>query len=384
MAGTIVGMGLSPTAQAIGGLLPPGRKVLMTNPLGFNGERCDPVTGGYHLGNGYRMYNPRFMRFHGADSMSPFGKGGLNSYAYCLGDPINKRDPSGHFALIDNLIGAVVGFVVGLISQGIQTLMDPSHEIDWAQIGIDAAVGFLTSGFGVGSSVLLETVVGGVVDFGANFALNVGRGQSLKEAAKSAGISAGVGVLVGVGGAVAKSGARQTKRGMQSLAKIKPIKMSGGAGSADVNQSFGPLRLRGGGDVPNSLNDLPNEIIHNIARNLDERDMANFAMVSRRMRSNVDAIRSTLGRPAITIGEQAANSANLRRIGAIHRADLAEGSVFQHRATLPRTARDLAPYQPPRGEIRNLHMVELEQHNRTYNYLNANNDPWVWGYLEMF
>ena len=28
--------------------------------------------------------------------MSPFGEGGLNPYAYCQGDPINRSDPTGH------------------------------------------------------------------------------------------------------------------------------------------------------------------------------------------------------------------------------------------------------------------------------------------------
>ena len=66
--------------------------------LGFNGERPDPVTGHYLLGNGYRAFNPVLMRFNSPDSWSPFGKGGLNAYAYCAGDPINRSDPTGHFA----------------------------------------------------------------------------------------------------------------------------------------------------------------------------------------------------------------------------------------------------------------------------------------------
>ncbi|WP_256578630.1 RHS repeat-associated core domain-containing protein [Pseudomonas sp. B28(2017)] len=64
--------------------------------LGFNGERPDPVTGWYFLGNGYRAFNPVLMRFNSPDSWSPFGKGGLNAYAYCVGDPVNRSDPTGH------------------------------------------------------------------------------------------------------------------------------------------------------------------------------------------------------------------------------------------------------------------------------------------------
>ena len=41
--------------------------------LGFNGERPDPVTGHYLLGNGYRAFNPVLMRFNSPDSLSPFG-----------------------------------------------------------------------------------------------------------------------------------------------------------------------------------------------------------------------------------------------------------------------------------------------------------------------
>ena len=64
--------------------------------LGFNGERPDPVTGWYLLGNGYRAFNPVLMRFNSPDSWSPFGEGGVNSYAYCAGDPVNRTDPTGH------------------------------------------------------------------------------------------------------------------------------------------------------------------------------------------------------------------------------------------------------------------------------------------------
>jgi RHS repeat-associated protein len=71
----------------------------LTSLLGFNGERPDPVTRRYLLGNGYRAFNPFLMRFNSPDNLSPFDKGGLNSYAYCAGDPVNKTDPDGHIAL---------------------------------------------------------------------------------------------------------------------------------------------------------------------------------------------------------------------------------------------------------------------------------------------
>lgn len=58
---------------------------------GFNGEQLDAVTGLYLLGNGYRAYSPTLMRFTSPDSMSPFGAGGLNAYAYCLGDPVQPH-----------------------------------------------------------------------------------------------------------------------------------------------------------------------------------------------------------------------------------------------------------------------------------------------------
>lgn len=77
---------------------------------GFNGERPDPLTGNYHLGNGYRAWSPRLMRFTCPDSLSPFGAGGINPYAYCAGDPVNLTDPSGHISA-----GGWLGIGLGLV-----------------------------------------------------------------------------------------------------------------------------------------------------------------------------------------------------------------------------------------------------------------------------
>ncbi len=63
--------------------------------LGLNGELFERAQGWYHLGHGHRVYNPALRRFHSPDALSPFSTGGLNAYAYCQGDPVNFRDPTG-------------------------------------------------------------------------------------------------------------------------------------------------------------------------------------------------------------------------------------------------------------------------------------------------
>lgn len=89
--------GLHPIAYTAYGHRPAENGLLSL--LGFNGEPPDPLTGRYHLGNGYRQFNPILMRFNSPDSWSPFGAGGLNAYAYCDGEPINQSDPTGHASL---------------------------------------------------------------------------------------------------------------------------------------------------------------------------------------------------------------------------------------------------------------------------------------------
>ncbi|EPM49734.1 RHS repeat-associated core domain-containing protein [Pseudomonas syringae] len=89
---------------------------------GFNGEQPDRVTGHYLLGNGYRAYNPMLMRFNSPDSLSPFGRGGLNAYAYCAGDPVSQTDPTGHFPFMLPRLSVVSGAAGRAMSAGSKTL----------------------------------------------------------------------------------------------------------------------------------------------------------------------------------------------------------------------------------------------------------------------
>ncbi|EJL88518.1 RHS repeat-associated core domain protein containing protein [Herbaspirillum sp. CF444] len=154
--------------------------------LGYNGQRRDPVSGTYHLGNGYRAYNPVLMRFNCPDSWSPFGIGGINPYAYCAGDPINQADSSGHMSTgqwIGLGLGLVAGIVlsiategaalpavlslaatvtgdaaIGAAAEGVAEAVD-GQRMDWASVGWAAGLGGAGSliGWGGGKMAIRAT-----------------------------------------------------------------------------------------------------------------------------------------------------------------------------------------------------------------------------------
>jgi RHS repeat-associated protein len=121
--------------------------------LGYNGERMDPLTGVSHLGNGYRAYNPALMRFNAPDSMSPFGAGGPNPYAYCEADPINASDPSGHLST-QAWIG--IGFGIFSLAMAALTVFTMGASLGVLS-GVGVALG-VTSGVTGILSGALETV----------------------------------------------------------------------------------------------------------------------------------------------------------------------------------------------------------------------------------
>jgi RHS repeat-associated protein len=103
--------GMSGIDEGSGSLLQRSRPV-------FNGERYDPLGQLYHLGNGRRAYSPELMIFLSPDPLSPFDEGGLNSYGYCGGDPVNFIDPSGLSVDVVKLVAMGAFAVLGVLGLG--------------------------------------------------------------------------------------------------------------------------------------------------------------------------------------------------------------------------------------------------------------------------
>lgn len=118
--------------------------------LGYNGQLHEPRSCSQILGNGYREYNPVLRRFHSPDSLSPFGEGGINAYAYCEGDPVNHTDPSGHFLVPLAALMGVGAVAVGAVA-GVMAVQGKSKEagILGAIAGVLGAVAMTAGGMHV-------------------------------------------------------------------------------------------------------------------------------------------------------------------------------------------------------------------------------------------
>ncbi|MDX6752658.1 RHS repeat-associated core domain-containing protein, partial [Geminicoccaceae bacterium 1502E] len=95
---------------------------------GYIGERDDPDTGLLYLNA--RYMDPLLGRFIQPDWWDPTEEGvGTNRYAYAFNDPVNRSDPSGHFA------PAVAAVAMGLAAIGFTAI---SYGWSGTQAGKDA------------------------------------------------------------------------------------------------------------------------------------------------------------------------------------------------------------------------------------------------------
>lgn len=190
----------------------------MATRIGFAGQCLEQGLDVFVLGG--RIYAPALRRFLNGDAASPMSVGGLNRYAYCGGDPIQRIDPSGN-SWLDwltsglGLVGAIAGTVMSAIAfVGSVGLATPAIVALGAALVLDAVavvaeVGSI-AGLVAGDSVVAQTF--GWIAMGAGLA-----------SAGAAGISrAGSNVASRV--ALAAGGASDTTSAARSIKRtILPI-----------------------------------------------------------------------------------------------------------------------------------------------------------------
>lgn len=184
---------------------------------GFNGERPDPVSGTYHLGNGYRAYNPALMRFNCPDNLSPFGAGGINPYAYCAGDPVNFTDPSGHISWSGWLgIGLGIVGIVGAVFTGGASLVATTIATA-ATVGV--AGGAITSAGVIAAAVgSTAAVVAGTASLVADVT-GIASGATEDSNPKASAVLGWVSLGAGVAG-IAASIAPMASRGIKNVGEF--------------------------------------------------------------------------------------------------------------------------------------------------------------------
>lgn len=191
------------------------------NPFRYRGYYYDEETGLYYLNQ--RYYNPEWSRFVNADDV--LGETGTllthNSYAYCANNPIMYADESGNF--LNVLFGAVIGGVIGLVSNGLQNLAAGNNFFDNCESAIiggvvSGAVAGATGGMSLLASGAISSAAGAIAEEAVSYikgAKNGGKDLTWENIGKSA-LNVGINTVVGT--ATAGLG------GAYSRLKFTPIK----------------------------------------------------------------------------------------------------------------------------------------------------------------
>ena len=130
-----------------------GRVLCDTNtcfqPFGFQGGLYDPDTGLVEFG--CRWYDAETGRWISKDPI--LLEGGWNVYAFCGSDPVNRTDPSGLWAWIDDAIFAGGGALCGLVGKLVTDVASYCMGNGWNST-IGDYVGVTVGGAVVGETLL--------------------------------------------------------------------------------------------------------------------------------------------------------------------------------------------------------------------------------------
>ncbi len=119
--------------------------------LGFPGQYYDAETSAWN--NGFRDYKSALGRYVESD---PIGlDGGVNTYAYAGGDPINSMDPSGLICISDNA-AKVIGAAAG---GGVTGALTAAANLKGSPWGVLAG-GVAGAGFGAATQALSNWMAG--------------------------------------------------------------------------------------------------------------------------------------------------------------------------------------------------------------------------------
>ena len=162
-----------------------------------------------------RYYDPEIGRFISPDSVEyiePSSISGLNLYVYCCNDPINKYDPTGHFAitlttlLIGGLIAGAIGAGIGLGTAVYKDVKEDGvwFNGDWTDY-VGRTLGGFVAGFGVGICTVLGAGVGAAALGGTTATLFTSTGLTLS-LGSALGIGSGVAFATGMAGYAVRTG----------------------------------------------------------------------------------------------------------------------------------------------------------------------------------
>lgn len=143
------------------------------NPFRYKGYYYDNESGMYYCNS--RYYVPEWCRWLTPDSPSflqPESLNGMNLFAYCGNDPVNRIDPNGNFPFLiaailvaSTVIGATIGGIKAkkkMENTGNYSADTPSLEI-LKGIAIGATIGLAAGGAAIALGAVVKGAVWGMV-----------------------------------------------------------------------------------------------------------------------------------------------------------------------------------------------------------------------------